>query len=314
MKRSLFSLWGAAVLAMAGTGAWAMPDINVTAAVEIHDRADFYQPLSSLGRWLEVGQLGRCWHPAGIGATWRPFGNGEWVRTDCDWYWASDEPWAWACYHYGAWMADPDAGWVWVPGVVWSPAWVVWRTGGGFVGWAPRAPAGVEVAPAWFAFVEINHFDEPVRPPRVLPNNAAAFDQTAELHRVRQETRDVGWGRPQRVVIFEGPDAAEVQAATGRKLAVASIKEVVHRMPATRPARPSTQTNYPVEWPSGVPEIPATPQTPLNPETPAAPVSPPPPEAPANPATPAPAVPPYRSLPPQQPAKPTPPTAPTTPF
>jgi hypothetical protein len=54
--------------------------------------------------------------------------------------WFSDEPWAWAAYHYGRWTYNPYYGWVWIPGYEWAPAWVSWRTGGGYYGWAPLGP------------------------------------------------------------------------------------------------------------------------------------------------------------------------------
>ena len=43
-------------------------------------------------------------------------------------------------FHYGRWVYDPFDGWLWVPGYVWSPAWVVWRSGGGNIGWFPMPP------------------------------------------------------------------------------------------------------------------------------------------------------------------------------
>ena len=43
-------------------------------------------------------------------------------------------------YHYGRWVYDPDAGWLWMAGYVWSPAWVVWRSAGPNVGWMPMPP------------------------------------------------------------------------------------------------------------------------------------------------------------------------------
>jgi hypothetical protein len=61
--------------------------------------------------------------------------------------WVSDEPWGWATYHYGRWANVDGTGWVWVPGYQWAPAWVSWRYGGGYAGWAPLPPAtfvGVE--------------------------------------------------------------------------------------------------------------------------------------------------------------------------
>ena len=38
-------------------------------------------------------------------------------------------------------------GWVWVPGYTWAPAWVSWRYGDGYAGWAPLPPdsfAGID--------------------------------------------------------------------------------------------------------------------------------------------------------------------------
>jgi hypothetical protein len=54
--------------------------------------------------------------------------------------WASDEEFGWATDHYGRWFFDDRYGWVWVPGNDWAPAWVSWRSGGGYVGWAPLPP------------------------------------------------------------------------------------------------------------------------------------------------------------------------------
>ena len=46
--------------------------------------------------------------------------------------------WGVVTYHYGRWYEDPREGWVWVPGSTWAPAWVSWREGGGYCGWALR--------------------------------------------------------------------------------------------------------------------------------------------------------------------------------
>ena len=59
---------------------------------------------------------------------------------DYGWYWDSREPYGWATYHYGRWALTADYGWVWVPGAEWGPAWVDWRYGGGYAGWAPMPP------------------------------------------------------------------------------------------------------------------------------------------------------------------------------
>jgi hypothetical protein len=54
----------------------------------------------------------------------------------------SDMEWGWAPFHYGRWIMDPQFGWAWIPGRVWGPAWVSFRYGGDYVGWAPLPPDG----------------------------------------------------------------------------------------------------------------------------------------------------------------------------
>ena len=43
-------------------------------------------------------------------------------------------------FHYGRWVNDPDDGWMWIPGYVWSPGWVVWRSNDHYTGWMPMPP------------------------------------------------------------------------------------------------------------------------------------------------------------------------------
>src|SRR6266852_6079619 len=121
--------------------------VEVSVGVEIRAEADFYEPLSPYGRWEVVGTYGRCWIPTRIEADWRPYCNGHWERTEAGWFWASDEPWGWATYHYGRWDLHPQLGWYWVPQIQWSPAWVSWHHGGGYIAWAPWHPS-VRIAAA----------------------------------------------------------------------------------------------------------------------------------------------------------------------
>ena len=101
----------------------------------------FYNDLEPYGDWVETEDYGHCWTPSIRSTSWRPYQRGHWVWTDdYAWFWASDEPFGWATYHYGRWVLDPYYGWVWVPGYEWAPAWVSWRSGGGYVGWAPLPP------------------------------------------------------------------------------------------------------------------------------------------------------------------------------
>ncbi len=100
----------------------------------------FYKDLAPHGRWVETREHGWAWEPR-VHSDWRPYSLGHWVWTDdYGWLWVSDEDFGWAVYHYGRWYWDPVHEWVWVPGYEWGPGWVSWRSGGGYVGWAPLPP------------------------------------------------------------------------------------------------------------------------------------------------------------------------------
>lgn len=106
----------------------------------------FYDELSPHGRWVDNDDYGYVWVP-NAGNDFRPYStNGHWVWTDnYEWMWVSDYDWGWAPFHYGRWEEDPSYGWFWVPGYEWSPAWVAWRDGGDYYGWAPIRP-GINIS------------------------------------------------------------------------------------------------------------------------------------------------------------------------
>ena len=229
--RSLFAIGLAGSLSL---GLWsARADLEVSASFSVHAAADFYAPLTPHGAWIEVGSYGRCWRPTGVTIEWRPYCYGHWVWTDCGWYWESDEPWAWACYHYGSWVYDPVYAWVWVPGIEWAPAWVSWRVGGGYIGWAPLPPRGVSVtiAPARFVFVETTRFHGPVRPSTVIVNNTTVLNRTTVINNIKRETRTIEGAGPRKVVVNEGPGLDMVQKSTGRKFKPVPIQEAVRQTP-----------------------------------------------------------------------------------
>lgn len=232
--------------------------LEVSAGVTIHARADFEAPLTAHGTWVTVGSYGRCWRPTGVAVEWRPYCDGEWVWTDCGWYWQSDEPWAWACYHYGRWVHELEFGWVWIPDVEWAPAWVYWRSGGGHIGWAPRPPGGVAIAPAYFAFVEVGRFHEHHRPSTVVFNNTTIINHTTVINNTRQETRTIA-GSSRKVVVNEGPGVEVFQHATGKTINAVPIQEAARRTahPADvgKAARPQPATQPP-EAVHGLPQPP----------------------------------------------------------
>jgi hypothetical protein len=116
-------------------------DVNAGSSVTFET---FQDNLSPYGEWVSAGSYGRVWRPMRVYSGWRPYYDGSWQWTDEGWLWVSSEPWGWATYHYGRWAFDSYYGWVWVPGYQWAPAWVSWRVGGGYIGWAPLSP-GVSV-------------------------------------------------------------------------------------------------------------------------------------------------------------------------
>jgi hypothetical protein len=107
----------------------------------------FYDALANQGTWIQTGNYGYVWQPRVDDPAWAPYTDGHWVYTEAGWTWVSNEPWGWATYHYGRWVNLDGVGWCWVPGYIWGPAWVSWRYGDGFCGWAPLPPdslAGID--------------------------------------------------------------------------------------------------------------------------------------------------------------------------
>lgn len=100
----------------------------------------YYDELDPYGDWNYVADYGWCWSPGYVSAGWRPYTVGYWAYSDWGWVWVSEDPWGDWPYHYGRWAFDASYGWVWCPGDVWAPAWVSWRYGSGWVGWAPLPP------------------------------------------------------------------------------------------------------------------------------------------------------------------------------
>ncbi len=110
----------------------------------------FQGALDPYGRWVEDPDYGHVWVPSEsvVGNDFQPYAsNGHWVLSEYGWTWASDWDWGWGPFHYGRWTSCAGYGWCWLPGTVWGPGWVSWRSGGGYVGWAPLPPRGVTIGP-----------------------------------------------------------------------------------------------------------------------------------------------------------------------
>ena len=126
----------------------------------------FYDELSPYGRWIADPVYGYVWVPD-VEPGFQPYGTrGHWVMTQYGNTWVSDYAWGWAPFHYGRWNYDAFYGWVWVPGQEWGPAWVAWRSGGGYYGWTPLGPgirinATLHVPLAHWIFVPQRYITSP---------------------------------------------------------------------------------------------------------------------------------------------------------
>lgn len=93
--------------------------------------------LDEHGEWVEVADYGWCWRPRMVSAEWRPYWQGRWGCYGGGMTWVSSEPWGYVTYHHGRWDWRAGFGWLWIPGVYYSPAWVAWNSWDGYCGWAP---------------------------------------------------------------------------------------------------------------------------------------------------------------------------------
>ncbi|GGH15367.1 DUF6600 domain-containing protein [Pedobacter zeae] len=101
----------------------------------------FYDELSPYGTWIQDPQYGYVWRPDVDQSDFRPYyTNGRWVMTEYGNTWVSNYDWGWAPFHYGRWVINSYRQWIWLPDTNWGPAWVDWRSGDGYYGWAPMAP------------------------------------------------------------------------------------------------------------------------------------------------------------------------------
>src|SRR4051812_13034791 len=203
MKRTFFALAALGFIAIA-------PAIKATDV-----SVDFFYNNLGGGNWIEVGDYGYCWQPdvAVSDVNWRPYADGYWAYTDLGWTWVSYEDFGWATYHYGRWTRLSDYGWVWVPGrdadLEWGPAWVSWRTGGEYVGWAPLPPETIgvvesrplsghldvefNIGPAYYNFVDVRYIGEPVLRERIIApaQNVTYIQQTVNVTNITYRNKTV---------------------------------------------------------------------------------------------------------------------------
>jgi len=225
MKKKIFSLPRLLVLAICCfiilpvKNSSAQPGATVTLQV-------FYDELSPFGQWIQDAQYGYVWVPD-VADDFRPYWNdGYWVMTPFGNTWVSEYPWGWAAFHYGRWMYNTYYGWVWIPGYVWGPAWVCWRHGGGYYGWAPLGPwfsFGIAfdtyVCPSnWWVFIPHGNLYHHHHHQTYGPRGKDFFAQTATINNVYTNTEN-------HAVFVTGPKEDEVRQATGENVTVYNIAD-----------------------------------------------------------------------------------------
>jgi hypothetical protein len=198
----------------------------------------FYDELSPHGYWVHNREYGYVWIPH-AGSNFFPYAShGRWAMTQYGWTWISDFDWGWAPFHYGRWDFDPNYGWFWFPGTEWAPAWVTWRSGNGYYGWAPLGPGartGMGMYPGTaygndpsrWVFVRERDFGRPnitryavnQRRNNEILKNSRLIDNTR-----RDDNR--------RVVYNPGPDPSEIRQSTGRQIRQLEVRD--SNMPGKR--------------------------------------------------------------------------------
>ena len=136
---TLAAIVGTAAVVATPTPAAARVDISIGLNVGGIGFGYFHQNLGRRGHWIHHPRWGDVWQPPHA-LSYRPYYNGYWEYSDYGLLWVSNDPWGSITEHYGRWIRDPHYGWLWIPGYVWGPGWVVWREGAGYFGWMPMPP------------------------------------------------------------------------------------------------------------------------------------------------------------------------------
>lgn len=227
--------------------------------------------LQPYGEWVETREYGRCWVPRGRPAGWRPYTMGRWQYSDQrEWMWVSEgdeADWGVVTYHYGRWYEEPSRGWVWVPGSTWAPAWVSWREGGGYCGWAPLPPRirdGYRVnavvvdryVPAdRYVFVEDRYIGQPRVHEHVVRNNVTIINQTTNITNItyvnnRVVNRGVQVEKIERASNrkIEPVHTVQVSSREQAKTLAAQGKPVIFEPPAIRKAAVQQQQTVKVQY------------------------------------------------------------------
>ena len=267
--KSLNKIWGIGLLVMLLS--LVVPGKSMAQGGYISDQ-EFYDDLEPYGTWVSDPEYGEVWVPD-VQGDFRPYATGgHWVITEYGNTWVSDYDWGWAPFHYGRWRYDDYYGWEWIPGHEWAPAWVCWRHGGGYYGWAPLRP-GISInivigggydAPDYYwtcapqAYItspRIYNYYVPrersitiIRNTTVINNtyvnNNVTYVSGPRVQEIRQVTHD------NNVRVYNINNASRPGAAIVSRNAVNIYRPAVQKAPEARPARVVDASAYRNEHPN----------------------------------------------------------------
>lgn len=193
----------------------------------------FFSDLQPYGRWVHNADYNYVWVPTHVDRKWAPYTHGHWVYTDrYGWYFESDEPFAPIVYHYGRWGYEPALGWYWVPGTTWAPAWVAWRRGDRYVGWAPLPPENNGYSTGVNITINIGAIPRDhwyfVRAPRFLDRDLADVVVRGDRHDdVYRDSRPLGPVAIQNDIVVNALINLDfIQKSTGKHVERHRVKEV----------------------------------------------------------------------------------------
>ncbi len=217
-----------AVLAVSLVLAPAGGTVFLPAAAQAEDAIDFRVALEGYGQWVQHPRWGEVWIPEQMPPDWQPYRLGHWAYTEeWGWYWDSEEDFGWVTYHYGRWVFDRGLGWIWIPGRDWGPAWVDWRQGDDFVGWAPLPPDEYldedYESPDIYLFVRAGD----LLAPRVYVVFLPPQERFAYYNRSFLVNRSVRLGGGAHIAVNPGVPPAFIARASGRPFRPVSIAPVV---------------------------------------------------------------------------------------
>ena len=199
----------------------------------------FYSELSPYGQWVDDPEYGYVWVPD-VDPGFRPYyTSGHWVMTRYGAMWVSGYSWGWAPFHYGRWVYNSYYGWVWIPDTVWGPAWVSWRWGGSYCGWAPLGP-GISIGFSFGSSYSVP-YDWWVFVPQRYCLSASFYNyrlaSVNNITYVRNTTIINNTYVNNNVTYAAGPRINDIQKVTGNKVSVYNVSN------GSRPGKTSVLGN-----------------------------------------------------------------------